>query len=57
MEVSDLTHPTSGLMKPGEGLAQILTKGEKLGEGKEQQMIDEGGSLDLKSMFMKRAGR
>jgi len=44
-------------MKPGEGLAQILTKGEKLGEGKEQQMIDEGGSLDLKSMFMKRAGR
>jgi len=44
-------------MKPEEGLAQVLTKDEKLGEGKEQRMTDEGGSLDLKSMFMKRAGR
>lgn len=57
MEVSDLTHPTSGLMKPREGHAQVLNEDEKLGEGKEQRMIDEGGSLDLKSMFMKRAGR
>jgi hypothetical protein len=29
----DLTQPTSGLMKPGEGLAQVLTKDEQLGGG------------------------
>ena len=35
MEAGDLTHPTSGLMKPGEGLAQVLSKDEKLlGTGK-----------------------
>jgi hypothetical protein len=34
VEAGGLTHPTSGLMKPGEGLAQILSQQEKLGVDK-----------------------
>ena len=34
MEAGDLIHPTSGLMKPGEGLAQVLGNDEKLQVGK-----------------------
>ena len=30
MEAGDRIHPTSGLMKPGEGPAQVLSNGEKL---------------------------
>jgi hypothetical protein len=33
-------------MKPGEGLAQILSKDKKLGEGKSERCID-NGDLEL----------
>ena len=33
----DLTHPPSGLMKPEEGFAQVLSNDEELGEGKGQK--------------------
>jgi hypothetical protein len=33
LEAGDLTHSTSGLMKPEEGLAQVLVNDQKLGEG------------------------
>jgi len=31
VETCDLSHPTSGLMKPGEGPAQVFSQQEKLG--------------------------
>ena len=39
LQDGDLIHPSSGLKKPGEGLARILNKDEKLGEGKVQDSI------------------
>ena len=40
MEAGNLTHPTSGLMKPGEGFAQVLSNDEKLAEGEYIFLID-----------------
>jgi len=34
LEAGDLTYLRNGLMKLGEGLAQVLIKDEKLGQGK-----------------------
>jgi hypothetical protein len=39
LEAGDLTHPTTGLMKPGEGLAQVFSNDEKLAEIKRQNMF------------------
>jgi hypothetical protein len=40
LEAGDLTYPTSGLMKPGEGFAQVLSNDGKLGEGEYIFLID-----------------
>jgi hypothetical protein len=40
LETGDLTHPTSGLVKPGEGLARVLTEDEKRRVGKMGEGVD-----------------
>jgi hypothetical protein len=40
LEAGDLIHPTSGLMKPGEGLAQVLGNDRKTGGGQDGNTLD-----------------
>jgi hypothetical protein len=42
LEASDLIHPTTSLVKLREGLAQIVSHGENLEEGKRTHILDKG---------------